>query len=337
MFVRNLKSWIPSNISHHTPPVSRTATTPKALSLRPYSDKTPPPSTSKLTRKVSSTELPDVASKTALVKGSTSHHATHTERWFDSAKENDLHTIRMLHKARAIEDIDIMDEDGCSALYYALHLDDFTAAINEELVLYLLNNGAAFDPSCILHMACISHSMQLLRELHKNYHIHVDTPDCHGQTPLHVAVRYGNLAAMRYLLENNADVHALYRHTTPLYAALSLKKFDIAKLLITEGKASVIPTNQAEVAIIEQLFDECNEREFEELQQAIPEVVFWFLKIAVDKLEAAENSIATNQLSIQASNEKIQSLIRENHKIKLKNYELMKRLNLSRLGKGPFE
>lgn len=71
--------------------------------------------------------------------------------------------------------------------------------------------------------------------------------DGEGYTPLHHAARFGNLKAIKLLIEAGADVHAYPTNRilviTPLSLALKNNQYDAAKKLIDLGAADFIKSN----------------------------------------------------------------------------------------------
>jgi len=57
-----------------------------------------------------------------------------------------------------------------------------------------------------------------------------------GNTPLHVAITWGDLEAVKLLVENGADINvAGERGATPLHHAISMAEFQIARYLVDLG------------------------------------------------------------------------------------------------------
>jgi ankyrin repeat protein len=90
-------------------------------------------------------------------------------------------------------------------------------------------------------------SLKLVKYLlEKSYSVDIDkASDYHGETPLYVAVEYGQLEIVRYLIEKGADIRKRNKEgANPLYQAISSGSFktqncstyvEIAKILLEEG------------------------------------------------------------------------------------------------------
>lgn len=127
------------------------------------------------------------------------------ETFFECAKLGVLSTIELLVQADLV-DINALDPQGHSALHHAMQIDDIAAPINEQLVLWLLKNGAKPDASLFLHRACIRNSADLIQALHETYRLPINRPDDFGSTPLHYAAAHGHAPGIEFLLEHRADM-----------------------------------------------------------------------------------------------------------------------------------
>ncbi len=82
-----------------------------------------------------------------------------------------------------------------------------------------------------------------------------------GNTPLKVVITWGDLNAVRLLLEAGSDIQARLEHGfTPLHYAISLGEFAIAKYLIQQGADYEVRNDEGQLPC-----DLCWESEWEEL------------------------------------------------------------------------
>jgi ankyrin repeat protein len=64
----------------------------------------------------------------------------------------------------------------------------------------------------------------------------VDTVGLFGNTPISVAITWGDLEAVKLLVEGGADSNArMERRSTPLHEAISAGEFEIARYLVQLG------------------------------------------------------------------------------------------------------
>lgn len=87
------------------------------------------------------------------------------------------------------------------------------------------------------------------------------------ETPLHIAAQTGNLEAIRRLLRENADIHAVsYQNKTPMYHAIcNYKKninenvnknnFNIVRELVIHGGYGVTPQNEKETQFLKNILE----------------------------------------------------------------------------------
>ena len=145
----------------------------------------------------------------------------------DYARRNDEHWIDVVLKTPTfgIQDVDVRDYSGATALHYAARTSEFNVA-------KLLRAGA--DPTILtlegvspLHIACRARQPDIIALLLTTYKDQgaleelVNLHDLHGmqRTSLHVAARSGTPESVIYLLASGADVAAIDRNDyTPLHA-----------------------------------------------------------------------------------------------------------------------
>jgi|SRR4030095_7987828 ankyrin repeat protein len=96
--------------------------------------------------------------------------------------------------------------------------------------------------------------LERMRELPSFVGIDLDGPNVRGnfgETPLHVAVVQGDVAAIKTLLAAGADINAKGEHGyTALHEAVEQGKIDIVKLLLALG-SSIAATNDDGLSTLE--------------------------------------------------------------------------------------
>ena len=122
-------------------------------------------------------------------------------------------------------------EDG-TAIYRAMeksHCSTVMAMLDSNIDLAGKDNQG----HSLLHSACLLKETQpdIVRQL-INRGVGVDTQDDHGETPLHMACRVGNLEVVKVLLDMNANPEIKDKYNrTPLRVAWQHGKTDVMKIL----------------------------------------------------------------------------------------------------------
>ncbi|XP_062152774.1 ankyrin repeat domain-containing protein EMB506, chloroplastic [Alnus glutinosa] len=165
-----------------------------------------------------------------------------------SAKWNPLHTLALSGQISFMDkllenglDIDILDQDGLTALHQAI------IGKKEAVISHLLRKGASphvkdRDGATPLHYAVQVGAMQTVKLLIK-YKVDVNAADNEGWTPLHIAIQSRNRYIAKILLVNGADANRRNKDgRTPLDLSLcygkDFKSYDLATLL------KVVPSNR---------------------------------------------------------------------------------------------
>ncbi|EES16450.1 hypothetical protein BDA96_08G206700 [Sorghum bicolor] len=87
-----------------------------------------------------------------------------------------------------------------------------------------------------LHAACDSGCMPVLQYLVKDLKIDINKADTmRGFTPVMHAVLYGNLPALRFLVDHGADVHGQHKGLSLFHSAAEGGRSEIAKFLLSKG------------------------------------------------------------------------------------------------------
>ncbi|XP_066357105.1 uncharacterized protein [Miscanthus floridulus] len=87
-----------------------------------------------------------------------------------------------------------------------------------------------------LHAACDSGCMPVLQYLVKDLKIDVNKADTlRGFTPVMHAMLYGNLPALRFLVDHGADVHHQHKGMSLFHSAAEGGRSEIAKFLLSKG------------------------------------------------------------------------------------------------------
>ncbi|KAL0232334.1 hypothetical protein PCE1_002676 [Barthelona sp. PCE] len=147
------------------------------------------------------------------------------------------------HLRRIISEI---NEENVNQLHNGrtfLHEYSENPPSNVELVLdHMRSMKANFgisDPKSgknALHMCAQSGNIAGLRYLVENNHIEVDTPDLSGETPLITAIRTNQNVAVRYLIKRGAHVDVIDNHEqTTLHHACAAQNVNVLQLLIDSG------------------------------------------------------------------------------------------------------
>lgn len=132
----------------------------------------------------------------------------------------DVERVDFLLQTTIGQTLSVKDRDGATAAHLA-------AASSAAVLFRLISAGADIRAKdnrdrSLLHFAAanLSSTTGLLCEIYKKKNWSVDVPDIHGRTPLHEAASTGNLEAVRFLLECDAN-HSMTDHVqrSPLHAA----------------------------------------------------------------------------------------------------------------------
>jgi uncharacterized protein len=158
-------------------------------------------------------------------------------RLVDAVQKKDTATARSLLKGIARERLDVnaAQDDGATALHWAVHWDDGEMA--ELLIRAGADVNAANDYGVTaLALACTNRNSALVETLLKA-RANPNVAQMTGVTPLMECARTASIAAVTSLLARGASVHATHARTgqTALMWAAAGKQTDIVKLLIEHG------------------------------------------------------------------------------------------------------
>jgi|GEM_PF-3349905 len=128
-----------------------------------------------------------------------------------AAFSGDLQELEALSRKEAIN---TPDQTGMTALHYAV------LGGNDEAVAYLVRKGGKLQGTMangmtFLHLAAISGSETVLKQVLAMTRIDPNTPDQHGRTPLHFALAADQLQIARLLIERGGDPFASTMRTAP--------------------------------------------------------------------------------------------------------------------------
>jgi len=147
--------------------------------------------------------------------------------------------------------------------------------IDGELESFKNKVNEGFDPESIiddwntetaLHVAVVYEQFEIVKYLLEELHVYPDPLNYYNQTPLYLAVLYGNYDFSELLLENGADPNVENDYgETPLYIAISYGYDDIAELLKEYGAEEV------EIPETEKVFNMVMNGELESFRNKINE------------------------------------------------------------------
>jgi ankyrin repeat protein len=148
------------------------------------------------------------------------------ERLVEAAKAGDAAAVRAIvaqHPGLAAERLPSGESPLMAALYRG----------HQDVVRTLVDLGAELD---VFSAAALGSLAALGEALHQPGAVNAFAYD--GWTPLHLAAFFGQLDAVRILLERGADLGAVSRNSmtnTPLHAATAGRHERIARLLLEHG------------------------------------------------------------------------------------------------------
>ena len=148
------------------------------------------------------------------------------ERLVEAAKSGDAAAVRALvtqHPGLAAERLPSGESPLMAALYRG----------HRDVVQTLVDLGAELD---VFAAAAVGSMAALTEALRQPGAVEAFAYD--GWTPLHLAAFFGQLDAVRILLDRGADLRAISRNSmknTPLHAATAGKHEQIARLLLEHG------------------------------------------------------------------------------------------------------
>ena len=152
------------------------------------------------------------------------------------------HDVAPIHKAvmkrslpdvaQALADVDALDREGRTALFYAAQGGDTAIAL--ELIRHGANvNAQDKEQKTPLHFAAGAYQVEVAELLLKNGAI-VDAVDAHGNTPLSDAIfeSRGRGGMIKLLLSFNADKSLKNKHgVSPEGLAKSIANYDVGQFL----------------------------------------------------------------------------------------------------------
>ncbi len=160
--------------------------------------------------------------------------------------------FRLLESDCAIPMIKLLLENGAKVALgngkFALHRAVYTSYKNIEIHKMIIEhdktviNAKDNNGYTVLYWAVLKKRMKLV-ELFLTYgadaNVHIDA-DSTLTTPFHTAVKYGPVEMVALLLNNNADIHSLVRHKTPLHIAVNgYNIYEIIELLLQHDRTIV--------------------------------------------------------------------------------------------------
>ena len=139
-------------------------------------------------------------------------------------------------------DVDMVDNDGCSALHYSTRFGSyklFRYFADMGADIYLKNNAGM---NC-LHIAALNGNLNLCKILIDKHNFDFDMVDYNGFSTLHYSARYGSYKLIRYFADMGADINLKNHngcnclHIAALYGHLNLCKMLINKHNFDAGMA----------------------------------------------------------------------------------------------------
>ncbi|MBN8827520.1 MAG: ankyrin repeat domain-containing protein [Sphingobacteriia bacterium] len=133
-------------------------------------------------------------------------------------------------------DINLQTIDGETPLQIAIRNGNF------NIIISLINNGAKIINEHIY--SAIEYesnsSLEILKLLLKHHSIDLNNPNYNRETPLHIAIRTGNIKVINYLLDENIKINISCKNRTELQAIIAHcspklpneEKFKLIKRLI---------------------------------------------------------------------------------------------------------
>ncbi|XP_003384716.1 PREDICTED: ankyrin-1-like [Amphimedon queenslandica] len=128
-------------------------------------------------------------------------------------------------------DVNIVNQDGKTALYYAIRND------RSDMVETLIQHGARVDEdgATHLHLLIENHEIDRMKAL-LSTGTDANVTNKLGDTPLHSAIKKGSLEAVETLLDHRVDTTIENKQGwTPLYTAAMVNAVDAFKCLLQSG------------------------------------------------------------------------------------------------------
>jgi len=166
---------------------------------------------------------------------------------FELVKNKDIEAVK--NELKFIKDINIVDADGKTALYYAV---DYTGSFDMSML--LMNNGA--DPHkknglnkwSYLHSLAYSscpENLKIIEYLMLNKNMNIDERSMSGETPFLFFCYRSNsylLSDQEYRLivdfyeKHNADIHAVnHKNMNGVALAFSVRNIEVVNYLLSKG------------------------------------------------------------------------------------------------------
>ncbi|KAL4608753.1 receptor-interacting serine/threonine-protein kinase 4 [Arapaima gigas] len=152
-----------------------------------------------------------------------------------------MEDITRLMKILQPQDVDLILDEGCSLLHYAVQL------VNEEAVKFLLLSNANpnlpnFKGSTALHLAAEKRLRNMAELLLLGRKTNVNAKDEDLYTPLHFAAQNGDEPITRLLLDKNASINEPdFEGRTPSHIACQHGQENVVRVLISRGADIHIP------------------------------------------------------------------------------------------------
>ena len=108
-----------------------------------------------------------------------------------------------------------------------------------KVILEVFNCSPVIEGQTLLHLACQTGNIDLIKMLITECHFDTAAKDDNGQTPLHIAARFGQVDTVRHLItEYKVETSTDYHNYSPLCLAAQNGQIHVVKVLIEEFRAT---------------------------------------------------------------------------------------------------